>query len=83
VYYCGVDLKHGTATANSAGVATFSVTFVPGQVYDAAKVQDASDFGLVLWNIEVWDNSSQMPAVASPVLETAASAPPPADWSRS
>jgi TIR domain len=83
-YQCGVDLKHGTATANGDGVATFYVTFVPGQVYDAANVQNASDFdAVVLWNIDVWDDSSETPAVVSPTLETTAGAPPPSDWSRS
>jgi hypothetical protein len=84
VLFCGVDLKHGTATANGAGVATFSVTFIPGQVYDAAEAQSAGEVdGLVIWDINVWDNSSQTPAVAAVPLEAAASAPPPADWSRS
>jgi hypothetical protein len=83
-YYCGVDLKHGTATANGAGVATFYVTFIPGQVYDAAKVPNASDFyDVVHWYIDVWDDSGQTPALADPPLESTAGAPPPADWSRS
>jgi hypothetical protein len=90
--WCGVDIRHGVVTANSDGVATFDVAFVPGQVYDDLNAQGVSDFADVFWEVTVWDDATynqgnaqaaDRTASAGSDIDTATDAPLPADWSRS
>jgi hypothetical protein len=90
--WCGVDLRNGSVTANSSGVATFDVTFIPGQAYDAVKASSIDDFNGSVWEVEVWDDATfeasgnaapNRTSACAPAITTPSSALPPAQWSRS
>jgi hypothetical protein len=90
--WCGVDLHNGSMTANSAGVATFDVTFIPGQAYDAVKASNIDDFNGSVWEVDVWDDATleasgnaaaNRTSGCAPAITTPSSALPPAQWSRS
>jgi hypothetical protein len=90
--WCGVDLLNGSVTANSSGVATFDVTFIPGQAYDAVKATGIDNFNGSVWEVEVWDDATleasgnaaaNRTSGCAPAITTPSSAPPPAQWSRS
>lgn len=90
--WCGMDLLHGVVTANSAGVATFDMTFIPGEIYDDLGLTSVSAFGNVVWEATVWDDATFNPhsqatadrsAGCAPGITTRSTAPPPSEWSRS
>jgi hypothetical protein len=90
--WCGMDLLHGRVTANSSGVATFDMTFIPGQIYNDLKLTSVSAFDNVIWEATVWDDATFNPASqatagrsagCAPGITTPSTAPPPSEWSRS
>ena len=79
-------------TANSSGVATIDITFIPGEIYDNLNLNSVAAFDDVVWEATVWDDatfSSSSLATAgrsagcAPALNTPSTAPPPDQWSRS
>jgi hypothetical protein len=87
-----MDLLHGVATASSSGVATFDMTFIPGEIYDDLGLTNVSAFDNVIWEATVWDDATFNPssqatagrsAGCGPGITTRSAAPPPSEWSRS